>query len=324
MLKILTMLMMKSSILVGGQAVIEGVMMRVPGAYATAVRLKNNDIKVLRTPFTSIIEKYKMNQFVILRGMIHLFESMRMGYRTLDWSAQMNEDNFKPQTGILYQIQEYIMSALSIMFALSLFLFLPLFFTFYLEDFINRPFIFNSITGVIRIFIFLTYLILISRMNDIKTLFQYHGAEHKVVYNFESGLDVNVNNAQKFSRLHPRCGTSFVFIIMLVTIFTHAIIDSIALLFLEELTLLTRFILHIVFLPVVAGVGYEVLKFLAKHQTIFIFKILSQPGLWLQHITTKEPSKEQLEVSVRALREAFGKDNIESFTGKKFVADAIG
>jgi len=324
MFKLLTLLMIKSSILVGGQAVIEGVMMRVPGAYATAVRLKNKDIKVLRIPFTSIIEKHKINKLIIIRGMVHLYESMRMGYRTLDWSAQMNEGQPKSTPGIFHQIQEYIMSALSVVFALSLFFFLPLFFTFYLDEFINRPFIFNSITGVIRILIFLTYLILISQIKDIKTLFQYHGAEHKVVYNFESGLDVNIRNAQKFSTLHPRCGTSFVFIIMLVTIFTHAIIDSVALLFLNQLTLLTRFTLHIVFLPVVAGFGYEVLKFLAKHQSILLFKILSKPGLWLQHITTKEPNKQQLEVSVRALSEAFGKDNLESFSGKEFVADAIG
>ena len=135
MFKILTMLMMKSSILVGGQAVIEGVMMRVPGAYATAVRLKNNEIKVLRIPFISIIEKYKMNQYIILRGMIHLFESMRMGYRTLDWSAQMNEEDNKSKKQ--NKIIDFIMTVFSIFFALSLFFLLPLYFAFYLESFIK-------------------------------------------------------------------------------------------------------------------------------------------------------------------------------------------
>ena len=322
--KMLIFLLMKSSILVGGQAVIEGVMMRVPGAYATAVRLKNNEIKVLRLPFISIIEKFQMKNFFIIRGMVHLYESMRMGYQTLDWSADMAEENKEKKTGLIYNFQEYLMTALSILFALSLFFLLPLACASYLEDFINRPFIFNGVTGIIRICIFLVYLLLIAQIKDIKTLFQYHGAEHKVVYNFESGLDINVKNAQMFSTLHPRCGTSFVFIIMLVTIFTHAIIDSIALMFLDQLSILIRFTLHIIFLPLVAGIGYEVLKFLAKHQTIFLFKILSKPGLWLQHITTNEPNANQLEVSVSALKGAFGKDNLESYSGKKYSAEAIG
>jgi uncharacterized protein YqhQ len=326
MYKLLYLLLAKSSILVGGQAVIEGVMMRVPGAYATAVRLKDNTIKIKRNTFTSLIEKKKMHHYYIIRGMIHLYESMKMGYQTLDWSANMNDDDYKEEKSITFydKMKDTIASLFSIVFAVSLFLLLPLFFTFYFEDIINQPFIFNFISGIIRISIFLLYLILIAQLKDVKTLFRYHGAEHKVVYNFESGETLTTKNAKRFPTQHPRCGTSFVFIIMLVTIFTHAILDSIALIFINELTILIRFSLHIICLPLVAGIGYEVLKFLSTRQSIVFFSILSKPGLWLQNITTKEPTDLELEVSIAALESAFGKNKIKDFKGQLFKAEAIG
>jgi len=317
---------MKSSILVGGQAVIEGVMMRVPGAYATAVRLKDKTIKVEKHNFISIIEKYKMNNYIILRGVVHLYESMKMGYKTLDWSANMQEEiNIsQPSVTFVSRIQDFLLSLLSIVFAVGLFLLLPLFLTSFIEPIINQPILFNIISGLIRISIFLIYLLLISQLKDVKRLFQYHGAEHKVVYNFESGKELNIENAKMFSTKHPRCGTSFVFIIMLVTIFSHAILDYIALLFLDELTIVIRLILHILFLPLIAGLGYEVLKFLAKKQSSIIFSSLSRPGLWLQGITTKEPTNNQLEVSLVALKTAFGDQELKNCSGHKFIADAIG
>ena len=319
-------LLAKSSILVGGQAVIEGVMMRVPGAYATAVRLKDNSIKIKRQNFISIIDKFNMNNYYIIRGMIHLYESMRMGYQTLDWSANMNDDDYnkKKHVSLYDKIKDTLLSIVSILFAISLFLLLPLFFTFYFENIINKPLIFNLISGIIRISIFLLYLILIAQLQDVKTLFRYHGAEHKVVYNFESGLPLTIKNAQKYPTQHPRCGTSFVFIIMLVTIFTHALLDSIALIFIDQLTIVTRFGIHLLCLPLVAGIGYEVLKFLSTRQSITFFSILSKPGLWLQNITTKEPTELELEVSLAALDSAFGKNELHSYKGQKFTADAIG
>jgi len=315
------LLLMQSSILVGGQAVIEGVMMRVPGAYATAVRLPDNTIKTKRHTFHSLIEKHTFYNKCFLRGIIHLYESMKIGYSTLDWSSKMAEgDNYKEPNKLL----DWIMTFTSLMFALSLFVFSPLLITsYFFEDIINRPMFFNILSGLIRITIFLIYLILISQLKDIKRLFQYHGAEHKTVYNFESGLELNTNNAQTFSTKHPRCGTSFIFIIMLVTIFTYAILDSIALLFIDNLKYSYRMIFHILCLPVVSGIGYEVLKFLAKRQKNILCKSLSKPGLWLQHITTKEPSDNQLEISIYALKQAFGK-KINQYSGKQFTADAIG
>ena len=320
MIKTIYLLLMKSSILVGGQAVMEGVMMRVPGAYATAVRLKDNSITHQKHNFISIIEKHNLNNFYFLRGMIHLYESMKIGYATLDWSAQLSDENHKKNN----QFLDWVMTLFSILFALSIFVFLPLYGTSYLfENIINMPFYFNIIAGMIRIGVFLTYLICISQIKDVKRLFSYHGAEHKTVYNFESGKELTINNAKKFSTKHPRCGTSFVFIIMLVTIFSYAIIDSIALLFIDELTHLYRIVFHVVFLPLVSGIGYEVLKLLAKYQNNFICKLLSKPGLWLQNITTNEPTNDQLEVAIHALKMAFG-NRLYDYSGKEFKADAIG
>ena len=315
------LLLMQSSILVGGQAVIEGVMMRVPGAYATAVRLSDNTIKHKRHTFNSLIDNQKIYNKYFLRGMIHLYESMKIGYATLDWSSKIAEgSNYKEPNKIV----DWMMTIISLMFALSLFVFSPLWITsHFFEDIINRPMYFNILSGLFRILIFLIYLILISQLKDIKRLFQYHGAEHKTVYNFESGLDLNVENAQTFSTKHPRCGTSFIFIIMLVTIFTYAILDSIALLFIDDLNYYYRMIFHILCLPLVSGVGYEVLKFLALKQKNIICRLLSKPGLWLQHITTREPSNEQLEISIYALKKAFG-EKFNQYSGKKFTADAIG
>ena len=317
---------MKTSILVGGQAVIEGVMMRVPGSYATALRLNNGKIISQRFEFKSIIEKKNLTNYLIIRGMIHLYESMKIGYQTLNWSATVFEEQENPQEksqSVLSNIVEYIANLFSIVFAISLFILLPLYFSGFIVDDINRPIIFNLISGSIRIIIFLLYLILISQLKDVKRLFQYHGAEHKTVYNFESGKELNYQEAQKFSTKHPRCGTSFLFIIMFVTIFSYAVIDSIVLLFINNLTIPVRFISHLAFMPLVAGIGYEVLKFLASKQHIKFFNYLSMPGLWLQNITTKSPDDSQVEVAIFALKEAFGED-LKEYLGKKYNADSIG
>ena len=160
-------------------------------------------------------------------------------------------------------------------------------------------------------------------MKDVHRLFQYHGAEHKTVYNFESGKKLEIANAQQFSTQHPRCGTSFLFIIMIVAILSFAILDSVVLFYVDELKIWMRLILHIPFIPVVAGLGYEVLKLTAKHRSNIFFRALAQPGLWLQHITTKQPDDEQVEVAIMALKEAFG-DNLSKYSkGKTYVAEAI-
>ena len=321
--KHIILIMQKTSIMVGGQAVIEGVMMRVPGYYATAIRNKNNEIIIDRHEFRSVVETHKLKNIFILRGFIHLIESMKIGFKTLDWSSQFIDDAKTKNN----KTSDFFLSLFSVLFAILLFMGIPYYITQYslsMQTYLgNNNYTFNLIAGATRLIIFILYLYLLSHIKDIKRLFAYHGAEHKVVYNFESGKTLNVKNASIFSTQHPRCGTSFVFILMLVTIITYSIVDSTIQYFFQfNFTIISRILLHLLFLPIVTGIGYEILKFLAKHQNKLIFSILSKPGLWLQKITTNEPDEAQLEVSIHALKAAFG-DQINKFKGRTYKADAI-
>ena len=321
-LKPILSILMRSSILVGGQAVINGVMMRVPGAYSTSVRLNDGTIKSKTVPFQSFNEKYKLLKFPIIRGAIGLYEAMKIGYGTLNWSASMFEEKSNDK---IKKILDSLMNVLAILFAIGLFMFLPIFLTNYIIE-TNHAVSFNVVAGIIRISLFLSYLILISKIKDVQILFQYHGAEHKTIFTFENGSDLLYENTKKHKKEHPRCGTSFLFIVMIVSIFSFSIIDSltIELLNLKTLPTLNRLILHISCLPIVAGFSYEVLKILAKNMDkSSIIKLLCVPGLLLQKITTQEPNKEQLEVAFEALKTAFG-DRYEKIKGNKYKADAIG
>ena len=320
-LKSIISVLTKSSILVGGQAVINGVMMRVPGAYATAVRLADGKIKTMMIPFKSYVQKNKFLNIPIVRGAVNLFEALKIGYKTLNWSSQFIEDDSKSNFFI-----EQLMNLVAILFALSLFFLLPIYCAGLITqtDSSNAIF-FNIVAGSVRISIFILYLFLISRLKDVQTLFQYHGAEHKTIYTFESGTELNYNNAKRFKKEHPRCGTSFLFIVMLVSIFSYSAIDSIAIFLLKiDLGVFKRTLLHLACLPLVAGISYEVLKLIAQNieKNIFL-RILAKPGLMLQKITTKEPTEDQLEVAFESLIVAFG-DNYEKYKGKKYKADAIG
>ena len=317
----------KTSIMVGGQAVIEGVMMRVPGYYATAVRNPKGEILIKRKKYIPLVERLKLSQFPIIRGFLHLVDSMKVGFSTLEWSGKIAEEEDCNENKIL----SFIMTIGSIGFTIMLFMGIPYLLTEYLQtnylksNIVSQELIFNLIAGLIRISLFICYLYILSNLKDIKRLFQYHGAEHKVVYNFESGEKLNLENATKFSTKHPRCGTSFVFILMLVTILTYSITDScISIIFDYNFSIITRILIHLLFLPLIAGIGYEVLKFLSTKQHILFFRLLSKPGLWLQNITTSEPTPNQLEVSLTALKTAFGDQYIRSFEGKQFNADAMG
>jgi len=320
--KIIINTLMKPSILVGGQAVIEGVMMRVPGAYATAVRDSEGEIHVDRHDFTSKVENSKTWKMPILRGIISLFESLKMGMKTLQWSAEIAtpEEDKKKEPGKLVQ---FFTTSSAILIALVLFMAAPYWITTKLFEVSKDAFWFNLIAGFFRIAFFLLYLVLISFMKDVKRLFQYHGAEHRVVYNFESGKPVTVKNAQSFPTQHPRCGTSFLFIVMISAIIVFSIIDTIFIGFFGSLTVVSRILLHLLLMPLVAGIGYEVLKISARKSDSTIFKMFRAPGLWLQHITTKEPEDEMVEVSIKALKSAFG-DKYEDVIGQKYVAEAIG
>jgi uncharacterized protein YqhQ len=319
----LRLVISQSSILVGGQAVMEGVMMRVPGAYATAVRDPDGNIQIDRHDFKSKVDAYPFLKLPLLRGIIGLFESLKIGYSTLQWSAEISipEEEARKETS---KFVDVLLTIFSLALALGLFFVAPIGLTSWLFDKDQDAFIFNLISGMFRVIFFITYLVLISLMKDVRRLFQYHGAEHKTVYNFESGKELSISNAQQFPTQHPRCGTSFLFIIMLVAILSFAILDSVVLFYVEELKIWMRLIFHIPFIPIVAGLGYEVLKLTAKHRSNIFFRALAQPGLWLQNITTKQPDDGQVEVALEALKEAFGDKLSQYSSGETYVAEAIG
>ena len=321
MLKTILLSIMKPTILVGGQAVIEGVMMRVPGAYATAVRDPEGKVHVDRHDFKSISERSNLWKKPILRGMAGLFEAMKMGMATLQWSADIAipEEKDKEKNPIV----EFLSSLFAICLAISLFMILPMWITTKLLDVEREAVAFNMVSGGFRICFFVVYLFLISLMKDVGRLFQYHGAEHRVVYNFESGKNINITNAQSFPTQHPRCGTSFMFIVLLSAIIVFSIIDTIVMSVTGHISLPIRLMVHLPMIPFVAGVSYEIIKVTAKKGDSIIFRMLRAPGLWLQNITTRKPEDEMVEVAITALKEAFG-DKFDEMSGKEYVAEAIG
>ena len=321
MKRLLLILTMKPNILVGGQAVIEGVMMRVPGAYSTAVRDPDGNIKIKRNKFTSITEKSNFWSKPIFRGMVSLFEAMKMGMATLQWSADITYPQ-ENQDSIWSKILDFLTTIFSISLAIFLFMVLPMWLTTKLLYIEKEALWFNLSSGFFRIIFFVVYLFLISKISDISRLFQYHGAEHKVVYNFESGKNLSIKDAQSFPTQHPRCGTSFMFIVLISAIFVFALVDTIAMYFLGTISLSMRLLFPLPLIPLVSGVGYELIKITSKSE-LFIFRVLKAPGIFLQNITTKQPDDKMIEVSIAALKDAFGEE-YDSFIGKKYKAEAIG
>ena len=312
---------MKPNILVGGQAVIEGVMMRVPGAYSTAVRNPKRKIQLKRQKFKSITENSAIWSMPILRGIASLYEAMKMGMDTLQWSADITypEEN---SDSLASRIIDTVTTLFSILLAISLFMVLPIWLTTKLFLIDQEAILFNICSGSFRIVFFISYLFLISKISDISRLFQYHGAEHKVVYNFESGENISIKNAQLFPTQHPRCGTSFMFIVLLSAIFVFAIVDTITMYFIGEISIATRLLTHLPLIPLVSGFGYEMIKITSKSNSVF-FYFLKKPGIYLQNITTKQPDDNMVEVSIAAIKDAFG-DKYEECRGKQFTAEAIG
>jgi len=319
----LIIILQKTSILVGGQAVIEGVMMRVPGAYATAVRTPDGKIAVERKKFISLVKRKKIFGKIIIRGIVSLFEAMKIGMQTLTFSAEKAypEEN-ENKNSIWNKILEYISILFALGLAIGLFLVLPLVLTTKIFAIEKTAWAFNAVAGVFRIIFFLTYLIIISLMKDVKRLFEYHGAEHKTVFAFENGEDMSVESTHQYSTFHPRCGTSFLFITLIFTIIIYAVIDSILIYFLGTLTLANRLLIHLPLIPLVMGIGYEGLRFTSKQVENKWFSWLVEPGLWLQRITTSKPDDKQLECAITALKEGFG-SNWEKYVGSKYVAKAI-
>lgn len=274
---------------VGGQAVIEGVMMRGPKDVATAVRDPNGRIQVETHPVSSIADRYPILKKPMLRGTVSLVESLVLGLRSLSYSAKMGGDEDEQLTD--KEMAGTIIFALVL--ASILFIAIPTgaakFFHFITDD----PVFLNLMEGFLRLAIFLAYIGGISRMKDIRRVFQYHGAEHKTIHCYEAGLPLTVANVQRFSRLHPRCGTNFLLIVMLVSIFVYA--------FLGWPSLIERIVSRILLLPVVAGISYELIRFAGRTTNPVALKLI-KPGLWLQYLTTRPPQDDMVEVAIESLK----------------------
>lgn len=274
--------------LVGGQAVIEGVMMRGFGKVSTAVREPNGNIAVEVKPVHSIADRYPILKKPFLRGSVNLFESLVLGMKSLSYSAQMAGEEDEQ----LSDREMAVTVAISLILASVLFIAIPTGAAKIFHSLTDDPFFLNLMEGALRLLIFLAYLFAISRMKDIRRVFQYHGAEHKTIYCYEAGLPLTVENVQKFPRLHPRCGTAFLLIVMLVSIFVFA--------FLGWPDLWLRIASRIILLPVVAGIAYEIIRLSARSENALV-KAAIAPGLWLQYLTTRPPDDEMVEVAIASL-----------------------
>ena len=274
--------------IVGGQAVIEGVMMRGFGKVATAVREPDGNINVQIKSVSSIADKFPILKLPILRGAVSLFESLALGMKSLSFSAQAagEEDEQLSDKELIATI------ILAIVLACGLFLAIPTFAAKFFRTLTDDSVLLNLAEGFLRLIIFLAYLFAISRMKDIQRVFQYHGAEHKTIFCYEANLPLTVENVKKFPRLHPRCGTAFLLIVMLVSIFVFA--------FLGWPDLWLRILSRIILLPAVAGLSYELIRFSARSKNSLV-KLATLPGLWLQYLTTQEPDDEMIEVAIKSL-----------------------
>lgn len=303
---------------IGGQAVIEGVMMRSSDRLATAVRIPSGEILVKTEDFLPIVKRYKFLDVPIVRGAISFVEMMVVGIKTLNFSADIavreaekeeaakkgEEYNSEPKKLNSLYLTMTVVIALGM--GIGLFFFLPLWIA-SLLGIEKDAVVFNLMAGGIRLSIFLAYVYLISLFSEFNRIFQYHGAEHKSIYAYEMGDELTPESAAKHTRFHPRCGTSFILIVALFAMFCYSISDSIFTIVMGYAPeLLTRFALHFSLLPFVAGGSYELLKISGKTRDNALTKILIKPGLWLQKITTKEPSADQLEVALAALEASLG------------------
>ena len=294
--------MEEKKITIGGQAVIEGVMMRGPELVATAVRNPQGRIELEVKPVNSIADRYPIFKKPMLRGCVSLFESLVMGIRSLGYSAQMAGEEDEQLT------DKELAGTMIFAFALAAVLFIAIptgaakLFHVITED----PVFLNLMEGFLRLFIFMAYIFAISRMKDIQRVFQYHGAEHKTIACFEAGEALTVENVARHTRLHKRCGTSFLLIVMLVSIFVFA--------FLGWPDLAERIASRIILLPVVAGSSYEIIRFSANSDNCLLGWAV-KPGLWLQKLTTREPEPEMIEVAIESAKAALPENKIPSGTG---------
>lgn len=275
----------------GGQAVIEGVMMRGPKVSAIAVRLPDGEIEVTHQPIHAWSSRSFL-KFPLIRGFVALVESLVVGTKALTFSANRSVGEEEGEELGFWEM--FLTVAIALGLGLVLFVGLPTGAAHLLQGRVPGVVLQNLLEGVIRLIVFLIYILAISNLKDIQRIFQYHGAEHKAIFAYEAGEELTVENSRKYSTLHPRCGTSFLLIVVVVSIFVFA--------FLGLHPLWWRFVSRILLMPLVAGIAYEILKFSARHMDSPLMRVIVAPGLLLQRLTTREPDDAQLEVALAALK----------------------
>jgi uncharacterized protein YqhQ len=293
---------------VGGQAVLEGVMMRTPSNWAVAVRKPDGEIAQVSKVITSPMAKRKIYRLPVIRGVIALGESLAIGFRALAISANYAAQGEEGEEDLELSRGQIIFAfALAIGFALALFKVGPALITSRLGIETTQTFV--VIEGLIRVSIFILYLVLISLLPDLRRLFQYHAAEHKAINAYEAGEELTPERVDRFSLIHPRCGTAFLLWVMVIAIFVFAFFGQPAWYWLIAS--------RILMLPVIAGLAYELIRFAGKHQGNRVVMTLLAPGLWLQRLTTRKPSLDQLEVSIRALQEVLKREGVVTASESK-------
>ena len=303
---------------IGGQAVLEGVMMKNKEKYAVAVRKPDGEIEVEVETYQGLAHGSKFKELPFIRGIFNFLDSLILGTRALNYSASFYEEEEGKETkfdkamdkmsgGNGEKLLSGIATVISIMLAVGIFIVLPYFISSLFESFIRNRSLMAIIEGVIRIALFLLYVWGISAMKDIRRLYQYHGAEHKCINCIEKGRPLTVHNVMRSSRLNKRCGTSFIFFVMLVSIvlFFFIQVDNVA----------EKVILRILLMPVVAGISYEIIRLAGRTDNVFI-KILSAPGMWIQRMTTREPDESMAEVAITSVEAVFD--------WKKYLQDTFG
>jgi uncharacterized protein YqhQ len=286
--------MPEKNISIGGQAVIEGVMMRSPTHYATAVRTPEGRIVIQKTPFTSLVRRLRILNIPIVRGAFALLETLYIGVQSLAFSASQSSDENASRSKkrkLPATVGIVVSMTLALGLGLALFFYVPLLLTDILG--VKNGIVFNLIDGVFRLAIFLLYVVAISRWKEMNRVFQYHGAEHMTIYAFESGEDLTAENARKYTTLHPRCGTSFLIVVMLVSVLVF--------IFLGRPQSVGDRLIRFAFIPLIGGIAFEFIKLSAKPRFARWFKWAIWPGLVLQRVTTKPPTDDMLEVAIAAL-----------------------
>jgi uncharacterized protein YqhQ len=313
--------------LLGGQAVIEGVMMRFEGSVATAVRRADGTIAVKKEKYTPLAERHTWLKLPILRGAVGLVEMLGIGVRALNYSAEVALLDAEPQrrrdSKGKRSVALGLTVAISLVAGVALFFVAPLYIATEAFTVDQQPLLFNLLAGGIRVVIFISYLLFLTMMKDVKRLFQYHGAEHKAVFAMEKGKGLDIASCRTQSRFHPRCGTSFLLVVLVVAIVFFAVLDGFVIAQYGPLTLGVRLLTHLPLIPLVMGVAYEFIRFSARHSTSAIGRLAIAPGLWLQRITTREPDNAQLEVAIAALRAALGNEPTEEAIEQAVIGQAI-